>query len=88
MESFAFESASVYAVGKLNSPSGWGAASGADRLMHPLLNLLYGVGTIPVNSKESLSGHRSVGRARAGDTEMALPGRAASPSLLSLSSVQ
>lgn len=58
MESFAFENASVYArfnaVGKLNSPSGWGAAFGADRLMHPLLNLLYGVGTTPVNSKESL----------------------------------
>lgn len=96
MESFTFENASGYtrfnAVDKLNSPSGWGAAAGADRLMHPLLNLLYGVGTTPVNSKERLGGqrltHRSVGRARAaGDTEMALPGRTALPSLVPFSSV-
>lgn len=87
MESFTFGNAGGYArfnaVDKLNSPSGWGAAAGADRLMHPLSNLLYGVGTTPVDSKERLmgsgrAGGSVLGRARAaGDTEMALPGRAA-----------
>lgn len=62
MESITFENARGYArfnaVDKLNSPSGWGAAAGADRLMHSLLNLLYGVGTTPADSKERLGGQR------------------------------
>lgn len=62
MESFTFENASGYAkfnaVDKLNSPSGLGAVAGADRLMHSLLNLLYGVGTTPADSKDRRGGQR------------------------------